>query len=199
MSEQPFIPRASAAQGTAWLTGQMLVAMPQMHDRRFARTVIYLCVHNPDGAMGLIINRRLESVSFAALLQQLGLDIPEPTAHLPVHAGGPVETGRGFVLHSLDYAGDGVVRIDDRIGLTATLDILRAQAAGKGAERALLALGYAGWGPGQLEQEIQDNSWLTVAGDPAVIFDAPPERKWDEAMAKLGISLSALSTEVGRA
>jgi putative transcriptional regulator len=180
------------------LTGQFLVAMPGMGDPRFARTVIYMCAHNEDGAMGLVVNRELDSLKFDDLLEQLGVK-PERASSMPILFGGPVETGRGFVLHTTDYRQDATMGVTDNIALTATVDILRAIADGKGPRRALLALGYAGWAPNQIEGEIKANGWLTVSGDEALLFDPGLEAKWDRALGKLGISASMLSAEAGRA
>lgn len=180
------------------LTGRLLVAMPSMPDDRFARAVIYICVHNADGAMGLVVNRTLEELTLDGLLRQLDL---APSRHLadPIHFGGPVETSRGFVLHSTDYAHEGTLVIDDRFALTATVEILKAIAAGRGPARAVLALGYAGWGAGQLDAEIQANGWLSVPADAEIVFGHDNDAKWSRALAKLGIDPALLSAEAGRA
>jgi putative transcriptional regulator len=182
-----------------YLTGQLLVAMPQMRDPRFARSVIYMCAHNADGAMGLVVNRRVGSITFDDLLQQLGLGPNRRNDDIRIHFGGPVEQGRGFVLHSSDYQQSGTMRVDDGVALTATLDILKEIAAGGGPRRSLLALGYAGWGPGQLDAEIQANGWLSVSSDEALVFDADLEHKWERAIGKIGIDFSQLSGEAGHA
>jgi putative transcriptional regulator len=190
-----------------YLDGQMLIAMPGIGDPRFDRTVIFLCVHSPDGAMGLVVNKAAEQLTFPELLQRLDL-VPQgeriklpPQVHaMKVQIGGPVETGRGFVLHTSDYhAADSTLPIDEGLGLTATLDVLRAIAAGKGPRQALLALGYAGWGPGQLEQEIQHNGWLNCETDEALLFDANLEAKYELALRKLGIDPSMLTSYSGHA
>jgi putative transcriptional regulator len=181
------------------LSGQLLVAMPQMSDPRFARSVVYLCAHSADGAMGLVINRLIDSLRFDALLDQLGLESSAEHENLPIHFGGPVESSRGFVLHSTDYIQDSTLLIDDEIALTATIDVLRAIADGGGPERRVLALGYAGWGAGQLDQEIQDNGWLLVPADEALVFGFDNDTKWQSAISKLGIDLPLLSTEAGHA
>jgi putative transcriptional regulator len=173
--------------------------MPWMTDARFARTVILLCAHNAEGAMGLVINKRLESLTYAELMDQLDIGAPRSQFAGHVHFGGPVESGRGFVLHSADYVRDGTMVVSEEIALTATIDILRAIAAGQGPERNLLALGYAGWGPGQLEAEIHDNAWLNVPPDAALVFDPEIERKWERALGKLGIDHKALSGMHGHA
>ena len=181
------------------LTGNLLVAMPQMQDPRFARTVIYMCVHNEDGAMGLVVNRLADSVTFPELLEQLNIGPESKTDDIRVHFGGPVESGRGFVLHSADYKQGGTVIVNDTIALTATVDILKAIAKGAGPQRCLLALGYAGWGPGQLDGEIQQNAWLHVPADDELIFDTDLDSKWERAAAKIGIAMSQLSSQAGHA
>lgn len=184
---------------SGYLTGQFLIAMPTMNDPRFQRSVIYVCVHNAEGAMGLVVNRLVESLTFDELLEQL--DIPSPRAEdaIRVHFGGPVESGRGFVLHSTEYNNDGTVVMDNGIGLTATVDILRDIADGEGPRDTLLALGYAGWGPGQLDSEIQENAWLTVPAEAGLLFDAELDQKWDRAVSMLGFDPNLLSSVSGRA
>jgi putative transcriptional regulator len=182
-----------------YMTGQLLIAMPQMEDSRFARSLIYVCAHTAEGAMGLVINRAVDNVTFPDLLRQLNIMPGQPSPPDPILFGGPVETGRGFVLHSSDYVRDATLLVDHEVGLTATLDILKDIAAGHGPRRSLLMLGYAGWGPGQLDAEIQANGWLNTAGDEALIFDHDLETKWDKALAKLGVALSTLSVEAGHA
>ncbi|MFM2128464.1 MAG: hypothetical protein RL477_10 [Pseudomonadota bacterium] len=184
--------------GDGYLTGKLLVAMPQMQDPRFARTVVYICAHTRDGAMGLVLNRQIESITFPDLLKQLKIEAPAPGAEIRVMFGGPVETGRGFVLHSPDYKQDSTLMVGV-VGLTATLDILRDMARGEGPRRSLLALGYAGWGPGQLDNEIQDNGWLVAPADEALIFGHDLTAKWDGALAKLGVSAALLSGQAGHA
>lgn len=181
------------------LTGQVLIAMPQMPDQRFARTVIYMCAHTAEGAMGLVVNRLFNGIAFEELLEQLEIDTKDLAGDLRIHYGGPVEPGRGFVLHSTDYMQDGTLQVDDDVALTATVDILRAIAEGRGPKRSFLALGYAGWGPGQLDQEMQTNGWLHAPADSALLFDPDLDTKWERAIAKLGASLSMLSAEVGHA
>ncbi len=182
-----------------YLTGQVLVAMPSMRDSRFARTVIYVCAHNSDGAMGLVINRLVGSITFPDLLQQMGIDVQCMSEEIRVHSGGPVESGRGFVLHSGDYQHETTLQVAREMALTATMDILQDIAAGQGPRRSLLALGYAGWGPGQLDSEIQANGWLNVAADEDLIFSEDLDKKWDRAIAKLGVDIALLSTEAGHA
>jgi putative transcriptional regulator len=199
-------PRKLKARGEGYLEGQLLVAMPVMTDRRFARSVIYMCAHSAEGAMGLIVNQRAPHIGFRELLKQLkiapddsnGIVIGE--AELDVHVGGPVETGRGFVLHSSDYyAADSTLAIDEGVSLTATIDILKAIAAGKGPDKAILALGYAGWRAGQLESEIAANGWLHCPADLDLLFDRNLEQKYERAMSKIGIDPSHLVSEAGHA
>ena len=190
-----------------YLDGQLLLAMPSMPDDRFARSVIYMCAHSDEGAMGIIINRPAPSVNFSELLVQLeviapdeAIRLPSKAGSVPVLKGGPVETGRGFVLHSNDfYIDNSTLPIDTGVSLTATVDILRAIAHGSGPGQAVLALGYAGWSPGQLEEELQQNGWLTCPADASLIFDTPLESKYDSALRKLGIDPSFLSADFGHA
>lgn len=182
-----------------YLTGQLLIAMPQMEDARFARSLIYICAHTAEGAMGLVVNRAVTNVTFPDLLRQLNITPGNAAQQDPILLGGPVETGRGFVLHSADYVRDATLLVDRDVGLTATLDILKDIAAGQGPRRSLMMLGYAGWGPGQLDAEIKANGWLQSPADEALIFSHDLETKWDKALAKLGIGLSTLSAEAGHA
>ena len=184
-----------------YLTGQLLLAMPTMRDPRFTRSVIYVCAHNADGAIGLVVNRLVGSIEFSDLIEQLDMTLGEIglVTNPPVHFGGPVDTDRGFVLHSADYQSDETLDIDSAFGLTATVDIVRTIAAGSGPKNHLLALGYAGWGPGQLDSEIQENAWLNIDADNALVFDTDLDSKWDRALAKLGVNSALLSTEAGRA
>lgn len=181
------------------LVGQLLVAMPGMPDLRFAKTVIYVCAHSSEGAMGLVINRVIESLTFPDLLQQLGIDFVGGGERIDIHFGGPVETGRGFVLHTPDYVQEATLVVDEEMALTATIDILKAIADGGGPRRHLLALGYAGWGPGQLDAEIKANGWLHVAADDALVFGPDLDSKWERAMGKIGIDPRMLSDEAGHA
>lgn len=193
--------------GRSYLDGQCLIAMPGMNDTRFSRSVIYLCAHSEDGAMGIIVNKPAPDTRFPELLVQLDVIPPEQAILLPSQAermqvlrGGPVETKRGFVLHTADFfLESATLPIDDGICLTATLDILRAIAVGSGPENAILALGYAGWGAGQLESEIQANGWLHCDADPGLLFDAAPDTKYERALHKLGIDPAFLSNEAGHA
>jgi putative transcriptional regulator len=173
--------------------------MPTMRDPRFARTVIYMCAHNADGAMGIVVNRLIGSLSYTDLLKQLGFEGAGGQNERKVHFGGPVETSRGFVLHSSDKLEEGSLLVDDEVALTSTTDILRSIVSGAGPSRSILALGYSGWGPGQLDAELQANSWLNVPADPDLLFDADLESKWTRAIAKLGFDLGMLSGEAGHA
>src|SRR5215470_6831176 len=190
--------RKSPAEKTArrgYLDGQMLIAMPTMRDDRFSRSVIFVCAHSSEGAMGIIVNQAAANVNFPDLLVQLEvipaadlIQLPQRAGTVRVLKGGPVETGRGFVLHSADFfIENSTLPIDEGICLTATLDILKAIARGKGPASAVLALGYAGWAPGQLENEIQENGWLHCTADTDLIFGADVGTKYDRALRKLGI------------
>ena len=190
-----------------YLDGQLLIAMPTMGDPRFARSVIYMCAHSPEGAMGIIINQRAPNISFTELLAQLNIvppkdriSVPSPLHAMAVHLGGPVETGRGFVLHSADYfKAESTLPIDESVCLTATIDILRDIAKGTGPDKALLALGYAGWAPGQLESEMHANGWLNCPADPDLIFDAEVDRKYSRALNRIGIDPLRLASDAGHA
>jgi len=190
-----------------YLDGQMLIAMPTMRDERFVRSVIYVCAHSSEGAMGIVVNHPASNVNFPDLLVQLEvipaaelIELPPRAETVKVLKGGPVETGRGFVLHSADFfIANSTLPIDDGICLTATLDILKAIARGKGPQSAVLALGYAGWGAGQLESEIQENGWLHCTADPELIFGADIEGKYGKALRKIGIEPGTLSSEAGHA
>jgi len=190
-----------------FLDGQLLVAMPGMTDERFARSVIYLCAHSADGAMGIILNRPASVRNFPELLEQLRvidsderIKLPSAAKDIQVLFGGPVQTDRGFVLHSADFhIRNSTLTIDEGVSLTATIDILRAIAVGEGPDRALLALGYAGWGAGQLENEIQLNGWLHCPADPAIVFDRDLDTKYSRALRSIGIDLASLSMTAGHA
>lgn len=204
-------PRSTAKSGKAsgWtcLEGQFLIAMPHMPDKRFARSVIYLCTHSKDSAMGLILNQRADNITFQNLLEHLKLveensdeALPDGVEDMPVQVGGPVETGRGFVLHSPDYYSDeNTLKVDKRISLTATVDILRAIAEGRGPARSMLTLGYAGWHAGQLESELLGNGWLHAPADADIIFDRDLDNKYERALALLGVEPGHLVAQSGRA
>ncbi len=190
-----------------YLDGQMLIAMPTMRDERFARSLIYVCAHSSEGAMGIVVNQQAPNIRFSELLVQLEvipaaelIQLPPRAGVIKVLKGGPVETGRGFVLHSSDFfIENSTLPIDEGICLTATLDILKAIARGKGPQSAVLALGYAGWAPGQLESEIQENGWLHCTADPELIFGPDIDGKYGRALRKIGIDPGKLSSEAGHA
>ena len=181
------------------LTGQLLIAMPAMGDPNFTGSVIYLCAHSAEGAMGLVINRPLARPSFSELLRQLDLSPVPPVREIRLIEGGPVEHGRGFVLHSADWTGQGSLKVNDRVALTASLDVLKAIAEGGGPKDSVLALGYAGWGPGQLDNEMQQNAWLSIATDETLVFDDQDDTKWRRALATMKIDPLLLSNTAGRA
>ena len=189
------------------LGGQLLIAMPGMGDQRFDQSVVYVCVHSDTGAMGIIVNKVAPMMNFGDLVSQLDVapgsgaaKIPDDVMAMTVQFGGPVEPARGFVLHTTDYfSNDSSLRINRRIALTATVDILRAMARGEGPQRALLALGYSGWAPGQLEDEIQRNGWLTCPADEDILFGPAHENKYKMALRKIGIDPAMLSSEAGHA
>ncbi|HET7410047.1 MAG TPA: YqgE/AlgH family protein [Paracoccaceae bacterium] len=181
------------ADDISFLDGKVLIAMPGMQDPRFARAIVYLCAHSTEGAMGLIVNKRAEDLVWRDLFKRLGIPIGSVNAPRPVHYGGPVETGRGFVLHSGDYhAEEATMKVDGAVSMTATLDVLQAMALGRGPDRAIVALGYTGWAPGQLESELQMNGWLLCDPDEELLFGDEDERKWDRALRKLGVDPSLL-------
>lgn len=185
--------------GTGWLTGQMLIAMPSMMDPRFMRTVIFLCSHGLEGAMGLVLNKLYDDLSFKGLLNQFDIKLSPGIPEMPIHFGGPVEPARGFVLHSTDYEREGTTRVSDSVALTATIEILQALGEGRGPARAMLALGYAGWGAGQLDNELQATGWLVAPPDEEIIFGSNTETMWERALAKIGVSPTMLSGDVGHA
>ena len=190
-----------------YLDGQLLVAMPGMVDDRFARAVIYVCAHSAEGAMGIVLNRPANDLNFPDLLVQLDIvpeqdriRLPQRVGMMPVLMGGPVETSRGFVLHTPDfYIDQSTLPIDDSVCLTATIDILRAIARGDGPQNAILALGYAGWGAGQLESEIQANGWLNCPADAELIFNTAADIRYEMALRRIGIEPAMLSMEAGHA
>ena len=193
--------------GTTFLDGQVLVAMPGMTDERFARAVIYICAHSSEGAMGIVLNRPATNVNMPDLLVQLEIipeieriRLPQKVGQMQVLMGGPVETSRGFVLHSPDFhISQSTLPIDDSVCLTATVDILRAIARGDGPESAVLALGYAGWGAGQLELEIQSNGWLNCPADAELIFKTSVDTRYEMALRRIGIEPAMLSMQAGHA
>ena len=185
---------------TNFLEGKLLIALPGMSDPRFAKSVIFMCAHSSEGAMGIVINRPIEGLGFREMARKLDLAVTASTPDIPVLSGGPVETGRGFVLHSGDYKSDqSTLVVSGNVSLTATLDILRAMVVGHGPHRAIFALGYSGWGPGQIEGEIQMNGWLHCDADEKILFDTAVDAKWNAALRKLGVDVSGLSAHAGRA
>jgi putative transcriptional regulator len=184
---------------TGYLTGQLIIAMPKMSDPRFSKTVIYMCAHNSEGAMGLIINKLVDELTFPDLLKQLEIKPALPKSPLNVFLGGPVEQARGFVLHSTEYLQDATLRVSDTVGLTATIDVLRDIAEGNGPKDKILMLGYTGWAPGQLDLEIMENGWLHVEADDALVFGDQSTNKWEMAIKKIGINPQMLSDKSGHA
>src|SRR5471030_950703 len=191
----------------ATLVGRFLVAAPSMPDERFQKSVVFVCKHDDDGALGIIVNNKVEDLPLGQVYKQLGIDGPQAAALLPVLFGGPVETSRGLVLHSADYRRDETLLIDGGMALTASLEILKDMAGGSGPKHAWLALGHSGWAPGQLDREMQDNAWLVVDADSALVFDPDFEAKWQRALDRLGgkggsggrFDLASYSHQTGRA
>ena len=188
------------------LQGQFLIAMPNMGDTRFEKSVVYLCAHSADGAMGFVINRTLDTPTIPQFLHQLNIvseeerdAMPPALAQAPLYSGGPVEPGRGFVLHSPDYTSETTLTIDESVSLTATLEILRVISLGRGPSRVFMALGYSGWAAGQLEEEIAANGWLTCTADSGLIFDRDQETKYTRALRSMGINPLLLSAQAGHA
>lgn len=187
-------------EGESFLEGKLLIALPGMEDERFSQTVIYMCAHSSKGAMGIVINKPIPGLSFSELMKQLEIETTPMTGEFPILYGGPVEPSRGFVLHSGDYeSSDSTLPVSEDISLTATLDILRAIAGGRGPKQMLFALGYAGWAPGQIETEFQRNGWLHCEADTSIVFGVQPDAKWRTALQRLGIVPSGLSSHAGRA
>ncbi len=190
---------ADAEPGEGLLTGQLLIAMPGMSTPHFAQAVIYVCAHTPEGAMGIVLNRPLASPSFGDLLEQLDVTPKPPVRAIDLFRGGPMDAARGFVLHTTDWTGDGSLLVDPQIALTASLDVLKSIADGGGPERGLLALGYAGWGPGQLDREMGENAWLSAPASVDILFDGDHETKWRRAMGILKVNPMLLSGTAGHA
>jgi putative transcriptional regulator len=207
-AKSPSVPRRRAAPrpraAEEWLSGlslagQVLIAMPALADQNFHRSVIYLCAHTGEGAMGIVVNRPLSSPTFQDLLKQLNVDPAPPARTIRLLSGGPVDNARGFVLHTTDWTSESSLKVDDKLALTASLDVLKAIAGGGGPRDGILALGYAGWGPGQLDKELRANSWLTAPADLSILFDAEHETKWRRALATLRIDPLLLSDAAGHA
>lgn len=186
-----------------YLTGKLLLAMPDMMDPRFEKSVVFLCTHDANGAMGLVLNKVLTDIRMEHLLDELGLvsdiTLDLERLSLPVMNGGPVETGRGFLLHSSDFDTPQTIQMNDFLNLTGTVDALKTIASGNGPEHVLFFLGYAGWGPGQLDQELQKNAWIIADPDPDIVFKEDHQSKWDTAFKKLGIDPTRMSSEYGSA
>ncbi len=190
----------------ATLVGRFLVAAPSMPDERFQKSVVFICKHDDDGALGIIVNNKVDDLPLGQVYKQLGIEVPKRVADGPVLFGGPVETSRGLVLHTADYKRDETLLIDGGLALTASLEILKDMAGGTGPKNAWLALGHSGWAPGQLDREMQDNAWLVVDGDPELVFDADLAAKWQRALDRLGrggpgakFDLAFFSPQSGRA
>ncbi len=181
------------------LTGQLLISMPSLNDERFFKTVIYLCAHSKDGAMGIIINKKIDYDLYPDLLQQLGIDKPLGNKKLFIRYGGPVESGRGFILHSDEIMQKDTLSIEKGVALTSTAEFFEDLSEDKGPRNSILALGYAGWSPGQLENEILSNSWMTLQTDSSFLFDDEVSNKWLNAYKLLGIDPNKLSYQSGRA
>jgi putative transcriptional regulator len=191
--------KTQASENTG-LSGQLLIAMPGIGDARFDRAVVLMCQHSAEGAMGLVINRTMPNLSYLELLDQLTLPVTDAISDRPVYAGGPMESGRGFVVHSEDYTlADASRRIGEGLALTANIDILQEMAQGGGPKRSLVCLGYAGWSPGQLDQEVAGNVWLQVPASATLVFATPNDQKWPKALATLGIDVAMLSQQAGHA
>jgi putative transcriptional regulator len=184
---------------TQYLTNQFLIAMPGLEDPNFYHSVTYICEHNAEGALGLVVNRPLD-MQLGEILQHIKLqDAQLEARQMPVHLGGPVQQDRGFILHEPLGDWEATLKVTDRIGVTSSVDILQAIARNEGPERVLVALGYAGWGAGQLEQEMAENAWLTGPADPEILFRTPDEERWQAAARSLGIDLNLLSGDAGHA
>lgn len=190
----------------ATLVGRFLVAAPSMPDERFQKSVVFICKHDDDGALGIIVNNKVDDLPLGQVYKQLGIEVPKKTADLPVLFGGPVETSRGLVLHSADYKREETLLIEGGMALTASLEILKDMAGGTGPKKAWLALGHSGWAPGQLDREMQDNAWLVVDADAELVFDADLAAKWQRALDRLGrdlpggkFDLASFSPQSGRA
>ena len=182
------------------LTGKLLIAMPVMGDDRFARSVVYICAHSDEGTMGLIVNKPSPDIRFANLLEQLEIETGPSVRKIRIHLGGPVEKARGFILHSTDYKSEGgTIEVDERFSMTATMDVVEEIAQGAGPSQAMMALGYAGWGPGQLESEIAQNGWLVSDADEDIVFGRADDHKWTAALKGMGVDPLLLSETAGRA
>jgi putative transcriptional regulator len=192
--------RPQTPSGGGFLLGKLLVALPGMPDPRFEKTVIFMCAHSDQGAMGLIVNKPFEGLSFREMVAKLDIPVAEHAPDPPILFGGPVGTGQGFVLHTAEYTGsEATMPVTSEISLTATIDILRAIAGGRGPQKSLFALGYASWGPGQLEGELTSNGWIPCDASERIVFGPDCEAKWKDALATLGADITGLSADAGRA
>jgi putative transcriptional regulator len=187
------------AQADGFLQGKFLIALPGMPDPRFERTVILMCAHTGEGAMGLIVNKPVEGIPIGQLMDKLNIKVTANRLDTPVLFGGPVETEQGLILHSSEFAGSNSMPVTSGVSLTGTADVLHAIAAGRGPRKALFALGHSGWGAGQIENELRGNGWIYCDYDPAILFDMPEDAKWAAALATLGINISGLSAHTGNA
>lgn len=201
MDQQPsgFLEKKPISKISGYLAGSLLVSMPYMQDTRFHKSLIFLCGHDQNGAMGLVINRHLEGLTLEDLFQQMDMPPPSNSYNCPIYSGGPVEGGRGFVLHTSDYQQSTTILVGKDYAITATVDILSAIAAGTGPREVILALGYAGWGPGQLDIEISSSTWLQIEANEGLVFQTPPLQKWARAISQLGIEESMLVGDYGHA
>jgi putative transcriptional regulator len=182
------------------LTGKLLLAMPTMTDPRFYKSVIFMCTHDESGAMGLIINQSPLNMAMSQLLNQLNIQhAPSALLSLPVLTGGPVEPGQGFMLHTSDFEQPETIKVNEKFGVSGTIEALRATAEGKGPKELIFTLGYSGWSAGQLEEEIQENAWMIAEATHELLFNTPIESKWDRAMARIGVNPVMLSTVAGSA
>lgn len=194
-----FDPNETTAPDDARLTGQLLIAMPTMEDQRFSHSVIYMCAHTEEGAMGLVLNRPVTGTTFEDLLKQLEVAPAPPARKINLCDGGPIDGSRGFVLHTADWTTDGSLQVNNEVALTASLDVLKAIAAGEGPRAGLLALGYASWGAGQLDEEIVANAWLSAPASLDLVFDGDHTTKWMRALASLRVDPALLSGIAGHA
>ncbi len=207
MTKMPGQSSAAPASPADTLVGRFLVAAPSMPDERFQKSVVFICKHDDEGALGIIVNNKVEDLPLGQVYKQLGIEVPKVTSETPVLFGGPVETSRGLVLHSADYKRDETLLIDGGMALTASLEILKDMADGSGPKQAWLALGHSGWSPGQLDREMQDNAWLVIDADQALVFDPDFDAKWQRALDRLGgktgpgghFDLASYSHQTGRA
>ena len=181
------------------LAGKLLIATPVMLDVRFEHAVILLCGHDEQGAMGIVINKLVENLQLSQILEQLDIKIKRPKKEIPIHYGGPIEMGRGFALHSTDYLHESSIKVSDDFALTSNADILKIISVGRKPQSKMLALGYAGWSPGQLETELLSNGWIQANADHDIVFETPVSKKWEKALEKVGVRPEMFSTSFGHA